>query len=176
MTARLIASTTHSTSNAGSTPNETPARPPRSLTARASRARGAKIDPHGYDAGRKRHLLVDTQGLLLHAVVHASDIQDRDGSVLVMATLLGVFPFLIKLYAGGGYQGPQLQDALQGVFQQINVEIVKRSDTAKGLPFCPNAGLSREPSAGSTDAVDWPRTGNASTVRLSRSCDGHQSA
>ncbi len=63
------------------------------------RKRGASIDPHGYDAGKKikgkkRHLLVDTQGLVLHAIVHAADMQDRDGGVLLMATLFGLFPFL----------------------------------------------------------------------------------
>jgi hypothetical protein len=60
--------------------------------------RRACIDPHGYDAGKKikgkkRHILVDTVGLLLHAIVHPADIQDRDGGVLVMATLFGMFPF-----------------------------------------------------------------------------------
>ena len=37
--------------------------------------------------GEKRHILVDAQGLLMHAVIHAADIQDRDGGVLVMASL-----------------------------------------------------------------------------------------
>ena len=73
---------------------------------------GASIDPSGFDAGKKikgkkRHILVDTQGLLMHAVVHAADIQDRDGGALVMATLFGMFPFLLKLYADGGYRGPE---------------------------------------------------------------------
>jgi hypothetical protein len=58
---------------------------------------GASIDPSGYDAGKKikgkkRHILVDSQGLLMHAVVHAADIQDRDGGALVMATLFGNIP------------------------------------------------------------------------------------
>jgi hypothetical protein len=35
--------------------------------------------------------------LLLHAVVHAANIQDRDGGVLLMSTLFGAFPFLLKL-------------------------------------------------------------------------------
>ena len=53
--------------------------------------RGASIDPSGYDAGKKikgkkRHVLVDTVGLLLHAVVHPADIQDRDGGILDYAT------------------------------------------------------------------------------------------
>jgi transposase len=100
------------------------------------RKRGAEIDPHGFDAGKlikgkKRHLLVDTQGLLLCAIVHAADIQDRDGGVLLMSTLFGLFPFLLKLYADSGYQRPKFQQALRQVCRQINVEIAKRSDTGK---------------------------------------------
>ena len=41
--------------------------------------------------GRKRHILVDTQGLLMHAIVHAADVQDRDGGALLMASLFGAF-------------------------------------------------------------------------------------
>ena len=48
----------------------------------------------------------------MHAIVHAADIQDRDGGVLLMATLFGLYPFLLKLYADGGYQGPAFQKAL----------------------------------------------------------------
>ena len=84
------------------------------------RKRGASIDPPGYDAGKspqrgalsaeikgkKRHVLVDTQGLLLCAIVHAADIQDRDGGVLLMSALFGMFPFLLKLYADSGYLPP----------------------------------------------------------------------
>ncbi|MDX5929746.1 IS5 family transposase [Acidiphilium acidophilum] len=98
--------------------------------------RGGHIDPSGFDAGKKingkkRHVLVDTQGLLLCAIVHAADIQDRDGGVMLMGTLFGLFPFLLKLYADGGYQGPKFQEGLGRVCAQINVEIVKRSDIGK---------------------------------------------
>jgi hypothetical protein len=51
-------------------------------------------------------------GLLLHAIVHPADIQDRDGGILVMANLFGMFPFLKKLFADGGYQGPEFNQAL----------------------------------------------------------------
>src|ERR1035437_5903479 len=103
---------------------------------------GARIDPNGFDAGKKikgkkRHLLVDTQGLVLFRSVHAADIQDRDGGVLVMATLFGMYPFLLKLYADGGYQGPQFQCALLRVVRHVDVEIVKRSDAAKGFIVLP---------------------------------------
>jgi hypothetical protein len=74
--------------------------------------RGTHIDPSGFDAGKKidgkkRHFLVDTQGLLLCAIVHAADIQNRDGGVMLMGALFGLFlfPFLFKFYADSGYHG-----------------------------------------------------------------------
>jgi transposase len=81
------------------------------------RKRAACIDPHGYNAGKKikgkkRHIVVDTLGLLLHAIVHPADVQDRDGGVLVRATLFGMFPFLKTLFADSGYQGPKFAKAL----------------------------------------------------------------
>ncbi len=73
----------------------------------------------------------------MHAVIHAADVQDRDGGVLVMATLFGLYPFLLKLYADGGYRGPQFKAALSRVLRQVNLEIVKRSDTAKTFMVLP---------------------------------------
>jgi transposase len=73
----------------------------------------------------------------MHAVIHAADIQDRDGGVLVMATLFGLYPFLLKLYADGGYQGAKFQAALRRIMRQVNLEIVKRSDQAKGFTVLP---------------------------------------
>jgi transposase len=104
--------------------------------------RGASIDPSGYDAGKKikgkkRHILVDTIGLLLHALVHPADIQDRDGGILVLSTLFGKFPFLTKLFADGGYQGAKFQDAVATAMPQLSVEIIKRSDQAKGFEVLP---------------------------------------
>jgi transposase len=103
---------------------------------------GACIDPHGYDAGKKikgkkRHILVDTLGLLLHAIVHPADIQDRDGGVLVMATLFGMFPFLKTLFADSGYQGPKFAKALAKVLPHLDIEIVKRSDQVSGFAVLP---------------------------------------
>ena len=54
-----------------------------------------------------------------------------DGGVLLMSTLFGLFPFLLKLYADNGYQGPKFQQGLRRVCRQINVEIVKRSDVGR---------------------------------------------
>jgi transposase len=73
----------------------------------------------------------------MHAIVHAADLQDRDGGVLVMATLFGLYPFLRKLYADGGYQGLKFQTALKRVLSNVEVAIVKRSDQAKGFAVLP---------------------------------------
>ena len=73
----------------------------------------------------------------MHAVVHKADIQDRDGGLLVLETLFGLFPFLRKLFADGGYQGPQFQKALARILPQLTTAIVKRSNRAKGFEILP---------------------------------------
>ena len=55
--------------------------------------------------GRKRHIVVDTMGLLLAVVVHAANIQDRDGAKLALAKLPGRFPRLRVIWADAGYAG-----------------------------------------------------------------------
>src|SRR4051812_10291948 len=66
--------------------------------------------PHGIDAfkkvnGRKRHLVVDTLGMVVAAVVHSAGIQDRDGAKLVLRKMVGRFPRLKKILADGIYNG-----------------------------------------------------------------------
>jgi transposase len=73
----------------------------------------------------------------MHVIVHAADIQDRDGGAMLMATMFGLYPFLMKLYADGGYQGANFQTAMKTIMAQLNVEIVKRSDQAKGFTALP---------------------------------------
>ena len=73
----------------------------------------------------------------MHALVHAADIQDRDGGVVVMATLFGLHPFLLTLYADGGYQGAAFQAGLKTAIASVNVEIVRRCDRAKGFVVLP---------------------------------------
>lgn len=67
----------------------------------------------------------------MQAIVHAADLQDRDGGVLLMATVFGLYPFLLKLYADGGYQGPKFQQGLARVYHGVNIEIVRRCDAGK---------------------------------------------
>jgi putative transposase len=87
--------------------------------------------------GKKRHVLVDTQGLVLNAIVTAADVQDRDGGAWLLGTLFGLYPFLLRLFADGGYQGPEFRGSVKAVLSKVSVEIVKRSDRVKGFIVLP---------------------------------------
>lgn len=97
--------------------------------------------PRGYDAGkknkgRKRHILTDTQGFLVGAVVHTADIQDRDGAPDVLASIRQSFPWLRHIFADGGYAGDKLRSALARI-GTWSLEIIKRSDAAEGFKLLP---------------------------------------
>ena len=97
--------------------------------------------PRGYAAekmvkGRKRHILTDTIGLLVAAIVHAADIQDRDGAPRLLAVLRGAFPWLRHVFADSAYAGGKLQNALAKL-GKWTIEIVKRSDAARGFVVLP---------------------------------------
>jgi transposase len=97
--------------------------------------------PSGYDAGkkingRKRHITTDTAGNMLEALVHKADIQDRDGAVPLIEAVKERFSSLVKIYGDGGYGGTKLTDALAHI-QGLTIEIVKRSDAAKGFVVLP---------------------------------------
>jgi transposase len=67
--------------------------------------------PHGYDgakklSGRKRHLLVDTLGLVVKALVHPADLQDRAGAPPLLLTVAGTLPRLELIWADNAYVGP----------------------------------------------------------------------
>ena len=87
--------------------------------------------------GKKLHVLVDMQGLLLHGIVTSTSVQDRDGGIILLATLFGMFPFLEKLFADSAYEGPIFHTALASILPSLKTEIVKRSDQAKGFVVLP---------------------------------------
>jgi putative transposase len=94
----------------------------------------------GYDAakkvnGRKRHILVDTTGLLLMVVVHIASVQDRDGAMIVLQKAKQSFWRLQLIWADGGYAGKLVNWAKESC--QWILEIVKRNDDVKGFYVLP---------------------------------------
>ena len=104
-------------------------------TASRSKPGRKRVGDTGFDAGkkikgRKRHILVDTLGMILKAEVHSAGIQDRDGAALVFDKLTARFPFIEKICGDGGYQGPIVQNA-----SPRPMEIIKRNH--KGFVILP---------------------------------------
>src|ERR1700719_1351119 len=98
--------------------------------------RGRHADPVGYDAGKKakgikRNALVDTIGLLLGIEVIPANIQDRDCAADLIRKTRRLFPWIVKVFADGGYAAPKLRKALEG--QAVEIEIVKRTDKNGGF-------------------------------------------
>ena len=88
----------------------------------------------GFDAGKKikgikRHVIVDTLGLVLAVVVQSASIQDRDGAVEVVNKLCESWRKVVKLFADGGYRG-QLISTMKTRFK-IELEIIKRDELHK---------------------------------------------
>src|SRR5215470_2234990 len=97
----------------------------------------------GFDAGkqtfgRKRHILVDTLGLLLLVVVHSAGLQDRDGARKVLAPLAARFTRLRKIWADSVYNSG-LAEWVRNLRtrNRIVLELVKRSDQVKGFVVLP---------------------------------------
>jgi transposase len=105
--------------------------------------RGADTVParsRGYDAGkrvngRKRHLAVDTAGLLLTVVVTVAGLQDRDGAVRLLAALRARFSTITLIWADGGYAGRLVRWAKAVL--AFTVTIVKRTDDLAGFQVIP---------------------------------------
>lgn len=109
-------------------------------------SQSVKSDPHGgavgYDAakrikGRKRHLLVDTLGLLLGVHVSPASVPERAGARALLKDALEPFKRLRKLWVDGGYEGGNFAAQVQEICPKLEVEVVKRSDTAKGFKVLP---------------------------------------
>ena len=122
--------------------------------------------PRGYDAGkkvkgRKRHILTDTTGFWSPRGARGG----RPGSRRRSAAA-GIdppaFPWLRHVFADGGYAGDKLRDG-PGRARQMDVQIVKRSDTAQGFRCCPDDGSSSARWPGSIEPP--PRQGLRSLRR-----------
>jgi transposase len=118
---------------AGSQPDR---RDPRQPEREDDRKRGGR----GYDAGkkvngRKRHVGVDTLGLLLAVAVHPANIQDRDGALLVLAKLKPLYCFLQVLFADSAYTGDNLAAVCLSL--SLSLVIVHRLAGIKGFVILP---------------------------------------
>jgi putative transposase len=94
------------------------------------------LDPAKRIKGRKRHIVTDTQGLVLAVLVHPANIQDCHGAVPVLTALRQRCPDLHHVYADRVYRGPQLIQAL-AASGPWSIEIVKRPTGVKGFQLLP---------------------------------------
>jgi putative transposase len=99
--------------------------------------------PTGFDGakwikGRKRHILVDVLGLLLAVVVTSTDVQDRDGARTLLHVLGHRFTRLRLIWANSAYTGYLATWLFRlRACRRIRLEIIKRSDQAKGFVLLP---------------------------------------
>ena len=85
--------------------------------------------------GRKRHIVVDTLGLLLAVAVHPANIQDRDGAKLVLEGMVGQYPRLKVIWADGAYGGKLVQWAKQ--MGGWSLEVVRRPSGQRTFQVLP---------------------------------------
>jgi putative transposase len=96
----------------------------------------------GYDAGkkingRKRHLAVDTIGLLLTVLITAAGVQDRDGARPLLWNLRKAFPSIRLTWADGGYAGKLVTWAKTRLKPKLTLEIVRRPDDLHAFRVLP---------------------------------------
>lgn len=89
--------------------------------------------PRGFDAakrikGRKRHIVSDTQGLLLDLQVHPANIQDSHGAVPLLKSVAAAFPKLRHVFADRAYRGDKLLMAIGGP-DEWTIEVITRSQS-----------------------------------------------
>ncbi len=85
----------------------------------------------GFDAGKKvkgikRHIIVDSLGLILTVVIQSACVQDRDGAIEVVEKLVECWKKVIKIFADSGYRGKLIEKVKQRF--AITVEIIKRTE------------------------------------------------
>lgn len=96
----------------------------------------------GYDAakkikGRKRHLLVDTLGLILGVWITPANTPERDGAKGLLGWVLVWFSWLRKMWVDGGYSGPEFAAWVRTIRPKLEVEVVRRCDDVKGFKVLP---------------------------------------
>jgi putative transposase len=85
--------------------------------------------------GRKRHVVVDTLGLILALVITPANVQDRDGAVPALRDMNRVFPTVSKVWVDGAYNGAPIDELRTTT--GLDIEMVKRTDDMKGFVVVP---------------------------------------
>lgn len=85
--------------------------------------------------GRKRHIAVDTDGRLLLVRLTTADISDSAGGQMILDAIRKRWPWVKQLFADGAYDRLQLMD--KATFHDFTVEIIRRSEMAKGFEILP---------------------------------------
>jgi len=94
------------------------------------------LDPYKRIRGRKRHIVTDTDGLLLDVLVHPANIQDVHGAVPLLHSLRQIYPDLSYIFADRVYRGPKLLEKLKDC-GPWTIEIVQRPTGVKGFALLP---------------------------------------
>lgn len=109
-------------------------------------SQSVKSDPHGgavgYDAGkrikgRKRHLLVDSLGLVLGVLVTPASTTERAGAQALLQMVLTWLSWLRLLWVDGGYCGEVFAQWVESIRPNLEVQVVKRSDDTPGFKVLP---------------------------------------
>ena len=104
------------------------------IDAQSTKATLVSGESRGYDAGKKikgvkRHIIVDTMGFILVAVIQSASVQDRDGAKEVIEKLGENWKKVIKMFGDGGYRGKLIEWAKEKM--GIDLEIIKRNELSK---------------------------------------------
>ena len=105
-------------------------------------------------SGRKRHIVVDTLGLLLVIHIQPGQLQERLGAAQVFATAGQQAPTLRLVWADGSYSGPLVAGDATATDCRVEIVVKPAEPTKKVLSSCPNDGSWNAPSGGSASIID----------------------
>lgn len=129
----------------------------------------------GYDAGkkikgRKRHIVVDTLGLMVGLVVHSADIQDRDGAVAALKTVLRRWPWLRHIFLPTAVMPVRSCGPHCARSRSSRCKSSSEQTRQKAFKCCRVAGSRSAHTPGLVDADDWPRIGKNQSIPLKPAC------
>jgi transposase len=142
---------------------------------RPRKAVAARLRRRQENQGRKRHIVIDTQGNLVGLVAHEADIKDLDGAPRILDSIPALYPWLRHIFGDGGYAGDKLRAAPKGKGSwTLEIIIVPTSPVASR--FCPAVGLPNGPSLGSDGVIVSQKTSKRPSTAPSHGSSSYTSA